>query len=565
MATISEWRMGVWRDALVNRYNGTNPDASLIFTPIVVEQPPLDQTTTINHIHRLPVELLCRIFAFCAAEGAQYFQSGETSPRNWFSFTHVCRQWRIVAFDNPLLWTTPDFSRIRLVPLMLKNSRSVPLTLMAEIRCSKDSDAFLLALQHVSRTKTICLKCDGDEMNKIIPALLQPAPLLRTLSLVCRDDTPERAPVIPPNFLANNVSKLTSLTITNCRIHWDSLTLRDLSSLSIRVSPCRHHVLPVQEFVAVLRRMPRIQELKLHGLRIQWEAGAHSPHAVSLRYLRYLELGRDALRCASILNHINIPSAATIDLYCRFRETPHHETRLCGLMLSLSHLFSRAHIVKSLVLKGATAHLDVYANWESERDGCPLYPEINMRLVDGSGRLWRSWDAIVRGLAAALPLNKLRHLSLSGTWDNFLRSSHTLLDCFGPSANVETIEVEGSRLHAIVAKTLAREQAECRALTFFHSFHLRPNERESQPPIDSPQNALTFPHLRHLKLRHVANDRNSVFENYRKWLKVLLDSLMLRIEYGLLLSSLEFVNLTISARDIRAIEQIIGEGRKRPA
>ncbi|KAF9260690.1 hypothetical protein L218DRAFT_568406 [Marasmius fiardii PR-910] len=128
-----------------------------------------------------------------------------------------------------------------------------------------------------------------------------------------------------------------------------------------------------------------------------------------------------------------------------------------------------------------------------------------MYLVSESGNLYCSWDTIVRGLAKALPLDNLRRLCLSSAQtDRLLKSRRNFLSCFGPLANVDTIEVEGPQLQNIVFYNLSREKS-----SQLHSFRLRPKEREYQPPIDPVHldTTLAFPSLCHLKLHHFVDNR----------------------------------------------------------
>ncbi|KAL1663427.1 hypothetical protein GGG16DRAFT_19395, partial [Schizophyllum commune] len=57
-------------------------------------------------VHMLPPEFLVLVFRYCTAD--------QVTPLHYLygygALSHVCRRWRIVAFDAPKLWTHIDAS-----------------------------------------------------------------------------------------------------------------------------------------------------------------------------------------------------------------------------------------------------------------------------------------------------------------------------------------------------------------------------------------------------------------------------------------------------------------------
>jgi hypothetical protein len=81
-------------------------------------------------VSSLPIEVLCRAFAFLAAERGE--KSWLTHTRDCFVFTHVCRAWRIIALAEPRLWTRPYYDpTLQCAKTMLARAGACPLILEA--------------------------------------------------------------------------------------------------------------------------------------------------------------------------------------------------------------------------------------------------------------------------------------------------------------------------------------------------------------------------------------------------------------------------------------------------
>ncbi|KAF9260689.1 hypothetical protein L218DRAFT_1079162 [Marasmius fiardii PR-910] len=112
------------------------------------------------------------------------------SPSNYFAMSSLSVLLRVVTTFDPES-VLPEFGS-HLCISVVNNNQAGSLHVgefqvctshsMAKIRCPNDSDAVVKALRHIARTSTICLESDGNDVNEILPDLLQPAPLLAALS-----------------------------------------------------------------------------------------------------------------------------------------------------------------------------------------------------------------------------------------------------------------------------------------------------------------------------------------------------------------------------------------------
>lgn len=87
-----------------------------------------------SYISRFPPETLIEIFkiyaAFSAYDGSQDLYSYSTRTLHPFPFIHVCRSWRILALNCPMLWSIINLHRsAECISYFLKLSKQAPLTI----------------------------------------------------------------------------------------------------------------------------------------------------------------------------------------------------------------------------------------------------------------------------------------------------------------------------------------------------------------------------------------------------------------------------------------------------
>lgn len=196
---------------------------------------------------RLPVELISRIFRLVV-------ESGGANPRPLppFVLAHVCREWRAVAREDPLLWTRPNFSRVKLASTMLELSRSSPLAVsLSSDRFFTDAggnDTYTLThsspcIAHIhwtERIKDLQIRtryCEG--LMETLARFTRPMPLLESLHLSTVRGRPARRITLIRNDILESgdfpclrvmILLMVVLPATaNCFKNLTSLTIRDNS------------------------------------------------------------------------------------------------------------------------------------------------------------------------------------------------------------------------------------------------------------------------------------------------------------------------------------------------
>ncbi|KAI0041168.1 hypothetical protein FA95DRAFT_1477476, partial [Auriscalpium vulgare] len=86
---------------------------------------------TLIPIHRLPPEILTRIFMLCAEHSRDVWQKTigiQRTTIGWIAITYVCRRWRQLALGFAGLWTMVTFTLgERWAEEMLKRSQARPI------------------------------------------------------------------------------------------------------------------------------------------------------------------------------------------------------------------------------------------------------------------------------------------------------------------------------------------------------------------------------------------------------------------------------------------------------
>ncbi|KAF9647937.1 hypothetical protein BDM02DRAFT_3116260, partial [Thelephora ganbajun] len=101
------------------------------------------------------------------------------------TLTHVCRGWRKLFVSHPSLWTRLDFTNVDKTRAYIERSRSLPLEIV--ICKSEDKpyieDAFLLAVPHVKRFKSLTIGRTSDSLRNLTKHLTLPVPFLKELKI----------------------------------------------------------------------------------------------------------------------------------------------------------------------------------------------------------------------------------------------------------------------------------------------------------------------------------------------------------------------------------------------
>jgi len=104
---------------------------------------------------------------------------------NLVTLTHVCRHLRAIFISYPWLWTRLDFTNVGRTRAYVKRSKSLPLKAVLSSTDDKPylQDAFLPAVPHIGRFKSLTINGTSDLLRGLGKRLTPPAPLLEELKI----------------------------------------------------------------------------------------------------------------------------------------------------------------------------------------------------------------------------------------------------------------------------------------------------------------------------------------------------------------------------------------------
>ena len=158
-------------------------------------------------IDMVPDVALLEIFDFYVDD-----DDDDADLEDWHTLVHVCRKWRNVVFGSPrrlnlrLYCTarTPVKETIDAWPLL-------PIIVWGDGHKRWGVDNIIAALEHNDRIHELyLLRFTSSQMEKVLPAMLQPFPALEYLRLCSIDESK----VVPASFLGGSAPQLRSLWLT---------------------------------------------------------------------------------------------------------------------------------------------------------------------------------------------------------------------------------------------------------------------------------------------------------------------------------------------------------------
>ncbi|KAA1468766.1 hypothetical protein DENSPDRAFT_834192 [Dentipellis sp. KUC8613] len=282
------------------------------------------------YINQLPPEILTQIFSCLQADDPLQFNSSryhhlEAGGRNlgWVLVSHVCRFWRQVALEYPVLWSTLPLTLSKWMDEALARSKEAPLVLKYLRNGSASDESLLLALAELRRVKVLYLNnaAFGKSMEQIQSYLVQPAPLLEIARLACLPGLPiEDSEAIPDNIFGGYTPRLHSLVLLHYRISWQLpiLRLRTLVHLEIRRPSGRCSTMI--EILAGLQNLPQLDTLDLERALPPSLRRDETPTELAIQpdlpNLTRLTIIDEVHSCANFLHNIVFPRAARVKLGC---------------------------------------------------------------------------------------------------------------------------------------------------------------------------------------------------------------------------------------------------------
>ncbi|KAG9222113.1 hypothetical protein CCMSSC00406_0009564 [Pleurotus cornucopiae] len=248
----------------------SKPDAHLAQPPTLHQQHNVDSDCT--QTKGLPPEIWSMIFSILEYE----FRGATQSCLRWYAVTHVCRAWRNITLNDPLLWTDFVDPPPKAARELFTRSKDAPLILrLGSYPHHTDDTSFFCdyAVEHPERIRRLEIRRNGPFVN----LLTKPAPLLE--SLLTTFDVE-----FPPDFLGGaapqlksvtchgslplEASWLTNLTSLQCmKVYLEAPWLSNLTSLKFSsgwtdLGVGRLHV-DMETILTALENMPLLQHLVL--------------------------------------------------------------------------------------------------------------------------------------------------------------------------------------------------------------------------------------------------------------------------------------------------------------
>ena len=242
----------------------------------------------------------------------------DDEDENLVTMTHVCRGWRELLITRPSLWARlhcEDTDRTR---VYIERSKSAPLKLSLYRRGAANyiEDAFLLAVPHLSRLKSLIALGPPDILQNLTPHISRPLPLLTKLTIKLTYGPP---PVLNSALFNGDLSSLRLLSLTGVVTH---LPWRNMSKLTTFVL-CN---VPEDKFsiTQLLDFFEDAHHLRDITLRYSIPTSSDAPpgRVVSLSCLKNLTIRADSILSdpvhPNLLNHLSIPARAKLTLVFGF-------------------------------------------------------------------------------------------------------------------------------------------------------------------------------------------------------------------------------------------------------
>ncbi len=242
-------------------------------------------------ISSLPLELMMVIFSLCVPDELDSL----TYDMGWIGFSHVCRQWRTIALSCVELWSSIIFSKSKWTKLMLKRSKTAPLTLRVDIdECFiykrmlpvlRSCFPRLRALHVAGSHSQLHLLAGEIQMMCNMPGIV---PRLESMTFDCTFLTEEPGCWIPSDMFQNSCSQkkvsrsrhpyLRHIEFYFCALTWDSPYYENLTNLSlINIPEIQRPTLVA--LGSILYTTPDLETLSLAGAvnvdgmqRVSWKA-----------------------------------------------------------------------------------------------------------------------------------------------------------------------------------------------------------------------------------------------------------------------------------------------------
>lgn len=389
-------------------------------------------------INQISVEILCLIFSFSKSKLLPHLGSFDVHRQNLsiLRLTAVCRHWREVAIDYAILWSNIAFTTsapptINCATTFLQRSKGTPLRVHIW-----DIPRRLPACNPPQRALTRLLSLVSSQRNRIVfLEVIEPStrlldafqgPANNVSQLIVQGRIPMNHPD-PLSAKLPNVREITLVSPAPCRLG----SLVRLTQVTLHSGPRRWNIDAFLDCVDGCSSLKSLSVTRYVG----FYPGRDSTRIVSLPSLVNLRL--DTCDAATILSHLDLPSAASVSICTNVGHVSDHLDNIFSCMPSEIGRVDFLQNMKSLTIVFDKAHGDFHV---SGFNGA--IPVLLLQVCGPLTRLDDEW--VHRSFAAAtniLPFSRINSLTLVAEsacvpWEPWLRRSDHLSTLDARCANV---------------------------------------------------------------------------------------------------------------------------------
>ncbi|KAA1475012.1 hypothetical protein DENSPDRAFT_883238 [Dentipellis sp. KUC8613] len=286
------------------------------------------QRNALNPTYKLPVEILARVFHFCALDDTPFWRRSTVRmylpyySLGWIRLTHVCHRWRTVALDNPGLWANLSFGiGPRWFEEMLARAKTRPLVFTRDKRFNSRYPALILRAC-LPRVQHFALSVHPDDLKTLMVLLTSPMPVLESFELLVADYKQwQQIMQLPADLFAGQAPRLRYLEL--CGGFAGQLPpLPELTHLELKTlkSTTVGHIFgSFEHLYNSLKNVPNLETLIIERRIAPQEADpavfAHGPR-LSLGRLRKVQIVGVAYECVGVLWQLPALPLADVAVTC---------------------------------------------------------------------------------------------------------------------------------------------------------------------------------------------------------------------------------------------------------
>jgi hypothetical protein len=233
------------------------------------------------------------------------YMDKDDMDENLIALTHTCHSWRELLIACPSLWTRLDFADVDKTRVYIERAKSSPL----EVVLYKDKhesyleSAFLLAVPHIRRLKSLTVGGTLDPLQNIAKHFSCPTPLLEELTI---DLSLSHPPTFSSGLFFGDPFAYSVHTLFTTLL--PSMNTPNLTTFKLH--RVRGDETLVTQLLDLFKNAPLLSKIALHD-SFPTSSNAPPEQVVSLPHLRELEIDAEPVH-SILLNHLSIPAGASL-------------------------------------------------------------------------------------------------------------------------------------------------------------------------------------------------------------------------------------------------------------